>query len=124
MPELADKWDEQVFRIGETIAHEKSYAAPYRGSTTQHLQGRDDDRDRSWGHLEPLLHAQRRWRSSGPGPVSYQSLGSREVVYRSASSTNRDGSGHTLDLDRRAASGTGSPSDRGEREGAAGDLAQ
>jgi len=45
--EVAAKWDEQV-SIGETIAHEKSYAAPYRGSTTQKLQGRDDDRDRSW----------------------------------------------------------------------------
>ena len=33
--ELSEKWDEQVFRIGETIAHEKSYAAPHRGSTTQ-----------------------------------------------------------------------------------------
>src|SRR5260370_1436400 len=29
-------------------AHEKAYAAPHRGSTTQKLQGRDDDRDRSW----------------------------------------------------------------------------
>ena len=57
-------------RIGETISHEKAYAASYRGSTTQQFQGRDDDRDRSWGCLEPLLHAQRRWRSSGPGPVS------------------------------------------------------
>jgi hypothetical protein len=37
--EIANKWNEQVYRIGETIAHEKSYAAPYRGSTTQHLQG-------------------------------------------------------------------------------------
>jgi hypothetical protein len=38
--ELSKKWDEQVYRIGETIAHEKSYAAPSRGSTTQKLQGR------------------------------------------------------------------------------------
>jgi hypothetical protein len=29
-------------------AHEKAYAAPHRGNTTQKLQGRDDDRDRSW----------------------------------------------------------------------------
>src|SRR5260370_24254884 len=71
-----------------------------------------------------LLHAQRRWRSSGPGPVSYQSIGSREVVYRSASGADRDGSGHALDLDQRAASGTGSRSDRGERARTAGDLAQ
>src|SRR5260370_11993419 len=55
--------------MGETITHEKAYAAPHRGSTTQQLQGRDDDRDRPWGCLEPLLHAQRRWRSGGPGPV-------------------------------------------------------
>jgi hypothetical protein len=55
---VAENWDEQVYRIEETIAHEKSYAAPYRGSTTQKLQGRDDDRDRPWVHLEPLLHAQ------------------------------------------------------------------
>ena len=88
------------------------------------LQGGDDDRDRPWGCLEPLLHAQRRWRSSGPGPVSYQSIGSREVVYRSASGADRDGSGHALDLDQRATSGTGSRSDRSEREGAACDLAQ
>ena len=50
-------------RIGETISHEKAYAALYRGSTTQKLQGRDDDRDRPWGCLEPLLYAQRRRRS-------------------------------------------------------------
>src|SRR5258708_25433317 len=73
---VAEKWDEQVYRMGETITHEKAYAAPHRGSTTQQLQGRDYDRDRPWGCLEPLLHTQRRWRSSGPGPVSYQSLGS------------------------------------------------
>jgi hypothetical protein len=110
--------------MGETIAHEKSYAAPYRGSTTQKLQGRDDDRDRPWACLEPLLHAQRRWRSSGPGPVSYQSIGSREVVYRSASGADRDGSGNALDLDQRTASGTGSRSDRCERARATCDLAQ
>jgi hypothetical protein len=40
---LPKKWDELVYRIGETIAYEKSYAAPYRRSTTQKLQGRDDD---------------------------------------------------------------------------------
>src|ERR1039458_1210260 len=35
----------------------------------QRLQGRDDDRNRPWGHLEPLLHAQRtrRGRRSRPG---------------------------------------------------------
>src|SRR5258707_7994269 len=110
--------------IGETIAYEKSYATPYRGSTTQKLQGRDDDRDRPCGCLEPLLHAQRRRGSCGPGTVSYQSLGSREVVYRSASGADRDGSGHALDLDQRAASGTGSRSDRGERARTACDLAQ
>src|SRR5260370_10305623 len=122
--EVAEKWDEQVYRMRETITREKAYAAPHRGSTTQQLQGRDDDRDRPRGCLEPLLHAQRRWRSCGPGPVSYQSIGSREVVYRSASGADRDGSGHALDLDQRAASGTGSRSDRGERARTAGDLAQ
>ncbi|WP_353067091.1 hypothetical protein RBB77_10170 [Tunturibacter psychrotolerans] len=54
-------------------------------------------------HVEPLLHAQRRWTSSGPGPISYQSLGSREEVYRSASSTDRDGSGNPFDMDQRTA---------------------
>ena len=52
--EVAEKWDEQVYRMGETITHEKAYAAPHRGSTTQQLQGRDDDRDRPWGCLEPI----------------------------------------------------------------------
>src|SRR5206468_12973977 len=97
-------------RIGETITHEKTYAAPYRGSTTQKLQGRDDDRDRSWGCLEPLLHAQRRWRSSVTAPVPYQPIGRGELVYRSASGADRDGCGHALDLDHRSASVTGSRS--------------
>jgi hypothetical protein len=44
--------------MGETITHEKAYAAPHRGSTTQQLQGRDDDRDRPWGCLEPLALSQ------------------------------------------------------------------
>jgi hypothetical protein len=30
-----DKWDEQVFRIGETVTHEKAIAAPHRESSTQ-----------------------------------------------------------------------------------------
>jgi hypothetical protein len=30
-------------RMGETITHEKAYAASHRGSTTQQLQGQDDD---------------------------------------------------------------------------------
>jgi transposase len=46
--ELADKWDEQVLRIGETIAYEKDDAGPHRGSSMQRLQGRVDDRHRSW----------------------------------------------------------------------------
>ncbi len=47
----------------------------------------------------------------GWGWIRIQSIGSREVVYRSASGADRDGSGHALDLDQRAASGTGSRSD-------------
>jgi hypothetical protein len=47
--------------------------------------------------------------------LNYQSLRSREVVYRSASGADRDGGEHALDLDQRAASGAGSRSDRGER---------
>src|SRR5258705_9142314 len=50
--------------------------------------------------------------------------GVEKVVYRSASGADRDGSGHALDLDQRAASGTGSRSDRGERARTACDLAQ
>jgi hypothetical protein len=34
-----DKWDEQVFRIGETVSHEESSAAPHRRSPTQTGQG-------------------------------------------------------------------------------------
>jgi hypothetical protein len=30
---VTGKWDEQVYRIGETIAHEKSYATPHRRSS-------------------------------------------------------------------------------------------
>src|ERR1035438_3761397 len=53
--ELAEKWDEQVSWIGETIGHEKAIETPHRGSSTQRRQGWDDDRDRPWGCLEPLL---------------------------------------------------------------------
>jgi lipid-binding SYLF domain-containing protein len=35
----ANKWDEQVLRIGETVTHEKASAAPHRGSPTQTVQG-------------------------------------------------------------------------------------
>ena len=38
-PELAEKWDEQVSRIGETIAHEEAIETPHRGSSTQRRQG-------------------------------------------------------------------------------------
>jgi len=44
-PKLPKKWDEQVGLIGETVPHEKEGASPYRGSSTQQLEGRDDDRD-------------------------------------------------------------------------------
>ena len=39
-------------------AHEKP-SAVFHPKTTQKFQGWDNDRDRPWGHLEPLLHAQR-----------------------------------------------------------------
>jgi hypothetical protein len=35
----AEKWDEQVSWIGETIGHEKAIATPHRGSSTQRRQG-------------------------------------------------------------------------------------
>jgi hypothetical protein len=34
-----DKWDEQVLRVGETLAHEEASAAPHRGSPMQAVQG-------------------------------------------------------------------------------------
>ncbi len=37
--EVAEKWDEQVSRIGETIAHEEAIETPHRGSSTQRRQG-------------------------------------------------------------------------------------
>jgi hypothetical protein len=39
MTELAQKWDEQVSWIGETIGHEKAIETPHRGSSTQRRQG-------------------------------------------------------------------------------------
>jgi hypothetical protein len=37
--ELAEKWDEQVSWIGETIGHEKAIETPHRGGSTQRRQG-------------------------------------------------------------------------------------
>src|ERR1035438_9785067 len=51
-------------------------------------------------------------------------FGSREVVYRSTSSADRDGGGNPLDLGQRTAPGDGPRGNRGERQGSAGDLAQ
>ena len=36
--DLTKKWDEQVSRIGETIAHEEAIETPHRGSSTQRRQ--------------------------------------------------------------------------------------
>jgi hypothetical protein len=36
---FTEKWDEQVSRIGETIAHEEAIETPHRGSSTQRRQG-------------------------------------------------------------------------------------
>jgi hypothetical protein len=33
--QVDEKWDEQVFRIGETVSHEEISAAPHRRSSTQ-----------------------------------------------------------------------------------------
>jgi len=41
---MADKWDEQVLRKGETVSHEEDDGSPYRGSSMQAFQDRDDDR--------------------------------------------------------------------------------
>jgi hypothetical protein len=43
-----DKWDERVFRKSETVSHEDDKASPHRGSSTQTVQERADDRQRSW----------------------------------------------------------------------------
>lgn len=38
------KWDEQVFKIGETVPHDKDSAAPHRGSSEQTFPNRDNHR--------------------------------------------------------------------------------
>src|SRR5258708_27925691 len=49
------------FGNARDYAHEKPSAVLHL-KTTQKFQGRDNDRDRPRGHLEPLLPAQRRRR--------------------------------------------------------------
>jgi hypothetical protein len=42
--EVGQKWDEQVFKIGETVSHEKDSAAPHRRSSEQTFPNRNDRR--------------------------------------------------------------------------------
>src|ERR1700733_14891410 len=98
------KWDEQALPKEETLSHEEGSAAPHRGSPTQTASGYHDDRRRPWGCLEPLLHAQPRWRSGRPRPLPDDPEGDREVVHGRASGTGGHGSGYTFDLDQRTAS--------------------
>ena len=43
-PEVIQKWDEQVFKIGETVPHEKDSAAPHRRSSGQTFPNRINHR--------------------------------------------------------------------------------
>jgi hypothetical protein len=85
---LAVHWVDKLPKTGmrrslwrrERLCDEKAYAGPHRGSTPGIFQGWDNDRYRPWGCLEPLLHAQRRWRSCRPGQVPNESIQRRQVV--------------------------------------------
>ncbi len=114
-------------RIGETIVmnrHRKSSSSRKFHAASPEL--RDDDRDRSWGCLEPMTlpHDQRRrWRSGWFGGGFARHFRSAKVVYRCAQGTGCDGDWNPFDLDQRTTPRTEPRSNRGQpRARAKGDL--
>src|ERR1700739_1360226 len=87
-------------------AYEKAFAAHHLNQSTQTFQGRDHDRGRPRGHLEPLLHSQRRRRGGGPGRLPTPSRRRSEAVSGPGAGASRHGSRHALDLGQRADPGT------------------
>src|ERR1700752_2066295 len=94
------------FENERDYAHEKAFAAHHLNKSTQTFQGRDHDRGRPGGHLEPLLHSQRRRRGGGPGPLPNSPRRRGEAVSGPGAGASRHGSRHALDLGQRADPGT------------------
>jgi hypothetical protein len=82
-------------------AHDKPSAALHL-QITQEFQGWDKDRYRPWGHLEPLLHAQRRRRGRRPRPLPNQPVRSRLALSESRTSSSCHGDRNPFDLGQRA----------------------
>jgi hypothetical protein len=85
------------FRNERDYGHEKPSAVLHL-QTTQKFQGRNNDRDRPWGHLEPLLHAQRRRRGRRPRPLPNQPVRSRQAFQGFRASPSCHGNRNPFDL--------------------------
>jgi len=131
---ISDKWALGIQSVREMGWEGRSEGAKLRGrkdiltiSSRKFRSGasRLDRRSgRSWGYLEPLLHAEWSGRGCGSRAISDHGVWPGPTFSRSRAGAYRDGSGHSLDLGQWATSRTWAWSHRGERPRAPCDLAQ